>query len=51
MEDWHLTPALLDRLLARDRDDDENRALLHLLAVCPECRTGRAASSAWRSWL
>ncbi len=39
MENWHLTPELLERLLARDRDDDENRALLHLLAVCPECRT------------
>jgi len=38
MEDWHLTPDHLERLLARDRDEDDNRALLHQIAVCPDCR-------------
>lgn len=38
MEDWHLTPEHLERLLARERDEDDNRALLHQIAVCPDCR-------------
>ena len=37
MEQEHLDQAALDRLLAVDRTEDQNRALLHHLAVCPEC--------------
>lgn len=33
----HLDPAMLDRILAQDRTEDQNRALLHQIAVCPEC--------------
>lgn len=38
MEHNHLNEAALERLLAEDRTEDENRTLLHLIAVCPECR-------------
>ena len=38
MEHDHLNGAALERLLAQDRTEDENRSLLHLIAVCPECR-------------
>lgn len=37
MEHEHLDRAALDRLLAVDRTEDQNRQLLHQLAVCPEC--------------
>lgn len=37
MEHEHLDRAILDRLLALDRTEDQNRSLLHQLAVCPEC--------------
>lgn len=35
----HLDPAALDRILALDRTEDQNRSLLHQIAVCPACRT------------
>jgi tetratricopeptide (TPR) repeat protein len=38
MEDHHLTPEELRRLLDRDRGEEETRLLLHTLAVCPACR-------------
>ncbi|HSN87771.1 MAG TPA: hypothetical protein VL025_13500, partial [Thermoanaerobaculia bacterium] len=38
MEHEHLDDAVLERLLALDRNDDQNRELFHLLAVCPSCR-------------
>jgi tetratricopeptide (TPR) repeat protein len=38
LEHDHLNGAALERLLAQDRTEDENRSLLHLIAVCPECR-------------
>jgi tetratricopeptide (TPR) repeat protein len=38
LEHDHLNRATLERLLAEDRTEDENRSLLHLIAVCPECR-------------
>ncbi|MFP5284755.1 MAG: hypothetical protein ACLGI9_03360, partial [Thermoanaerobaculia bacterium] len=38
MEHEHLDQAALDRLLALDRTEDQNRALLHQLAICAECR-------------
>jgi tetratricopeptide (TPR) repeat protein len=38
LEHDHLNRAALERLLAEDRTEDENRTLLHLIAVCPECR-------------
>ena len=38
MEHAHLDQAALDRLLALDRTEDQNRALLHQLALCQECR-------------
>jgi tetratricopeptide (TPR) repeat protein len=38
LEHDHLNGASLERLLAQDRTEDENRSLLHLIAVCPECR-------------
>jgi tetratricopeptide (TPR) repeat protein len=34
----HLDPAALDRILALDRTEDQNRGLLHQIAVCPACR-------------
>jgi tetratricopeptide (TPR) repeat protein len=34
----HLDPAALDRILALDRTEDQNRSLLHQIAVCPDCR-------------
>ena len=37
MKDSHLTPETLRLLLARDSTEEENRALLHQLAVCPTC--------------
>jgi tetratricopeptide (TPR) repeat protein len=37
LEHDHLDQAALDRLLALDRTEDQNRALLHQLAICPEC--------------
>jgi len=37
LEHEHLDQAALDRLLALDRTEEQTRALLHLLAVCPEC--------------
>ncbi len=37
MEHEHLDQPALDRLLALDRTEDQNRALLHQLAICPEC--------------
>ena len=38
MEHEHLDRETLERLLTLDRTEDENRQLLHLIAVCPECR-------------
>lgn len=38
MEHEHLSQAALSRILAQDRTEDQNRNLLHQLAVCPECR-------------
>ncbi len=38
MEHEHLDRKTLERLLDLDRTEDENRQLLHLIAVCPECR-------------
>lgn len=38
MEHEHLNDAALERLLALDRNEDQNRELFHLLAVCPRCR-------------
>jgi tetratricopeptide (TPR) repeat protein len=38
MEHEHLDDAALERLLAVDRNEDQNRELFHLLAVCPRCR-------------
>jgi tetratricopeptide (TPR) repeat protein len=41
LEHDHLNEATLERLLAEDRTEDENRSLLHLIAVCTEChKTG-----------
>jgi hypothetical protein len=37
LEHEHLDPAALERMLAVDRTEDQNRNLLHQLAVCPEC--------------
>jgi tetratricopeptide (TPR) repeat protein len=37
VEHEHLDQDTLDRLLAVDRTTDQNRALLHQLAVCPKC--------------
>lgn len=37
MEHEHLSLAALNRILAQDRTEDQNRNLLHQLAVCPEC--------------
>jgi tetratricopeptide (TPR) repeat protein len=38
VEHEHLDRKTLERLLDLDRTEDENRQLLHLIAVCPECR-------------
>jgi tetratricopeptide (TPR) repeat protein len=38
MEHEHLDAAGLERILALDRTEDQNRNLLHQIAVCPECR-------------
>jgi tetratricopeptide (TPR) repeat protein len=38
VEHEHLDRETLERLLTLDRTEDENRQLLHLIAVCPECR-------------
>jgi tetratricopeptide (TPR) repeat protein len=38
LEHDHLDQAALDRLLALDRTEDQNRVLLHQLAICPECQ-------------
>lgn len=37
MEHEHLEQDALGRLLAVDRTEDQNRALLHQLAICPQC--------------
>jgi tetratricopeptide (TPR) repeat protein len=37
LEHTHLDQDTLDRLLAQDRSEDQNRNLLHQLAVCPDC--------------
>ena len=37
MKDAHLTPGFLARLLEEDNDADQNRFILHHLAVCPGC--------------
>lgn len=37
MEHEHLNQDSLNRLLAVDRTEDQNRSLLHQLAICPEC--------------
>lgn len=37
MEHEHLEKDALSRLLAVDRTEDQNRALLHQLAICPQC--------------
>lgn len=37
MEHEHLDQEGLSRLLAVDRTEDQNRSLLHQLAVCPDC--------------
>lgn len=38
MEHEHLDLATLERILSLDRTEDQNRCLLHQLAVCPDCR-------------
>jgi tetratricopeptide (TPR) repeat protein len=38
MEHLHLEPDALERILSLDRNADQNRNLLHQIAVCPECR-------------
>jgi len=38
VEHEHLEAEALERLLALDRTEDQNRNLLHQIAVCPECR-------------
>jgi tetratricopeptide (TPR) repeat protein len=38
MEHTHLDAAALERMLDLDRTADQNRNLLHQIAVCPECR-------------
>lgn len=38
MEHEHLDAAALERILAVDRTEDQNRNLLHQIAVCAECR-------------
>ena len=37
VEHEHLDQDTLNRLLAVDRTEDQNRSLLHQLAVCPQC--------------
>jgi tetratricopeptide (TPR) repeat protein len=37
VEHEHLDQAMLDRLMALDRTEDQTRSLLHQLAVCPAC--------------
>jgi tetratricopeptide (TPR) repeat protein len=37
MEHEHLAASDLERLLAVDRTEEQNRHLFHLLAVCPQC--------------
>src|SRR5207245_8448805 len=37
MENCHLSPEALRKLLDRDRGEEETRLLLHQLAVCPAC--------------
>lgn len=37
MEHEHLDAAALERMLVVDRTEDQNKNLLHQLAVCPEC--------------
>jgi tetratricopeptide (TPR) repeat protein len=37
VEHEHLDQDRLSRLLAVDRTEDQNRALLHQLAICPQC--------------
>lgn len=37
MDDAHLTPEGLRKLLEESGDEEMNRLLLHLLAVCPSC--------------
>lgn len=52
MEHDHLTRETLERLLDLDRTEDENRQLLHLIAVCPECRKAGGPSSRRRpGWM
>ena len=34
----HLDSDMLERILAVDRTEDQNRCLLHQIALCPECR-------------
>lgn len=38
MRDAHLTTEMLDQLLEEDRTEEENRFLLHHVAVCPSCQ-------------
>jgi tetratricopeptide (TPR) repeat protein len=38
MEHEHLSIEALDRMMALDRSEDQNRNLLHQIAVCPACR-------------
>ena len=38
MEHDHLDAEILERLLALDRTEEQNRSLLHQIAVCRECR-------------
>lgn len=38
MEHTHLDAAALERMLDLDRSADQNRNLLHQIALCPECR-------------
>jgi tetratricopeptide (TPR) repeat protein len=38
LEHEHLDAATLDRLLELDRTEDQDRSLLHQIAVCPACR-------------
>jgi tetratricopeptide (TPR) repeat protein len=37
VEHEHLDQAMLDRLMALDRTEDQTRSLLHQLAICPAC--------------
>lgn len=50
MNQEHLTPETLRRLLEKDNDEDQNRLLLHHLEVCPGCsEVGGHVAALYRS--